>query len=71
VAFPGLDGLVIVFQRAAFRLLVGPTQVSHQPPDVVAMVSDTELGLDDFGDALGGPQVGAVSVGQGAPEQFL
>jgi len=70
VAFPGFDRLVIVLQGASFRLLVGPVKVSHQTPHVVAMVSHTQFRFDDFGNALSGPQVGAVSMCQGTPEQF-
>jgi hypothetical protein len=36
----------------------------HQAPDVIAVVGDSKLTGDHFGDARGGPHVGVVAVCQ-------
>jgi hypothetical protein len=62
-------GFVVVFDRAPLRFLVAPRQFVHQPSHMVSMVLHAKLCFDKIGNALGRPQLRAVSVGHGALEE--
>jgi hypothetical protein len=64
------DDFVVVFDGAPLRFLVGPRQFVHQPADVVSMVSHGKLRVDEIRDALGRPQLRAVSVGHGPLQEI-
>jgi len=55
--------------RSPFRLLVAPIQAVQESSNMVSMVSNTKVTLDDFCNALGRPQVGAVSPRQRTLQQ--
>ncbi len=59
---PLADSFLVPLHGAPLRLLGAPPHFLHDPPDVVAVVLDAELLLDQVGDALCSPQVGAIPV---------
>src|SRR5262249_34375652 len=62
---------LVSLDGALDRLLRRPVQVLEQPADMVLVVTDTQLPLDDFGDAGARPDLAAKAVSLGAvPEEF-
>jgi hypothetical protein len=68
-AFPLLDRLVVALDRAPFGFLMTPLQTMHQPPNVIGVVVDSELLVDEQGDARRRPQVCAVAASHRPFEQ--
>ena len=55
---PAFDGFLVPFQSPPFRFLHAPSQAVQQAPDMIAMIFDSELTTDQFGNAGRGPQIG-------------
>jgi hypothetical protein len=68
---PALDSLLVPLDRPGDRDLGRPVQFLEQPSDMVLMVADTELLLDDPGDAGTGPDPATEAVGlRPVPEEL-
>lgn len=63
--------VLVALRGAALGLLMAPAHLAQEPADVVAVVTDVELALDDFGDAGRGPKVGAVARGNRSLQEDL
>ncbi len=53
---PAPNGWLVALDGPGCGALATPTHLPEHPTDMVGMVSDAELGLDDLGDPLCGPQ---------------
>ena len=46
---------------------MAPAELVHEATDMIPMVPNLELSVDDLGDALRRPEIGAIAVRQGSP----
>src|ERR1035437_3355478 len=67
--FPAFDLFLIALQRTPFRLLRSPAQAVHQAANMVRVIADSELTLDQLGNAGRGPQIGSVALRHRSLEQ--
>src|SRR5664280_2021000 len=67
--FPAFDLFFIALQRTPFRLLRSPAQAVHQAANMVRVIADSELTLDQLGNAGRGPQIGSVALRHRSLEQ--
>ena len=73
VVEPAQDGLVVVAAGTVLRLLTASVEAAFEDlADVFGVIGDTEVPLDQDGDAGGGPQFGGPAVVAGAlPKQLF
>src|ERR1700688_1131534 len=62
--FPACNRFFIPLQGPPFWLLGTPFQTVHQTADMVAVILNSKLTLDQFGNASGSPQIGSIAVRQ-------
>ncbi len=67
--FPAFDGFLVPLQSPPFRFLHAPTQTVQQAADMIAMIFDSELAADQFGNAGRSPQIGAPAMRRGSLEE--
>ncbi len=61
---PACNRFFIPLHGPPFWLLRTPFQTVHQTADMVAVMLNSILTLDQFGNASGGPQIGSIAVRQ-------